>query len=161
MFCHGSDPFLSLFSEALEQTSQREREPGGRCIVPTKRFSNLGLRYTTALPSLNLSSLLGPLQALVCDSYDHFVSKDRGSVRAGNDKTIDSRADYFECWLERSKFSVQLFARLSQNKAIVVVGTFARQVNLGDSLCGQTNLSKKTLMGYMKAATLVDFKITQ
>jgi hypothetical protein len=46
---------------SLEQTSQRERESGGRCIVPTKRFSNLGLRYTTALPSLELSSLSGPL----------------------------------------------------------------------------------------------------
>jgi hypothetical protein len=39
-----------------------------------------------------------------------------------------------------------------QDEAIAVVGTYIRQVNLGDSLKSQANLTEKTLMGYLKSA---------
>jgi hypothetical protein len=112
----------------------------------------VGLRYTTALPTLELSSLSGALHALVLNSYDCFVRHDWGSNRARNDKTFDSHADHFECWLQRNEYSIKLFARLLQDEAIAVVGTYIRQVNLGDSLKSQANLTKKTLMGYLKSA---------
>jgi hypothetical protein len=64
------------------------------------QLSNVGLRYTTALPTLELSSLLGALHAIVLNSYDSFVRHDRGSIQARNDKTFDSCSDHFECWLQ-------------------------------------------------------------
>ena len=126
---------------------------GADALSRPNGLSNVGLRYTNALPTLELSSLSGPLRALVHDSYDHFISQDRGSIRAGNDKTFDSRADYFECWLERNQFSVELFSRLSQSEAIAVIGTYVRQVNLGDSIKGQNNLIRKNSHGLYESSS--------
>jgi hypothetical protein len=39
-----------------------------------------------------------------------------------------------------------------QDEVITVVGTYIRQANLGDSLKLKANLTKKTLMSYMKSA---------
>jgi hypothetical protein len=41
---------------------------------------------------------------------------------------------------------------LLQDEVITVVGTYIRQANLGDSLKLKANLTKKTLMSYMKSA---------
>ena len=86
---------------------------------------------------------------------------DRGSIRAGNDRTFDSRADHFERWLQRNQYSVELFARLPQSEAIAVVGTYVRQVNLGDSIKSTKNMSEKTLIGYMKSAAATYLKASR
>jgi len=130
---------------------------------------DLGLRYRGALASSDLSGLPGPLRTLVRACQDHYLSQDRGAVRAANDKTIDSRAHFFAHWLQKHGIDIQLLSRLSpqQIKALIppedmvqVIGTFMHCVNLGNSINGDFNMVEKTLRGYMSSAAQYWFLLT-
>jgi len=112
----------------------------------------VGLRYQSALPTQDLSGLPSPLRASIIDSYDHFCSKDRGGIRAGNDKTIDSRADDFVNWLRRKGVKFELLAGYSSGQQIALAGAYIREVNLGLAGCqNKSNVAEKTLNGYLKS----------
>lgn len=112
----------------------------------------MGLRYQQQLPSGDLSSLPDALRAVVSASEDNFVSKDRGSVRAANDGTFDSRANHFVHWLQRYGTDLRLLPSYPPGVAIKIIGAYVEQVNLGDSYKGLQNLADKTLNGYIQAA---------
>ena len=146
-FCTWTNTCFSHFNEAFGTTLSRNLEYGSGCTLKTGKVSNLGLRYRTALPLGDMSTLSSALQAVVRTSQDSFLSKDRGSVRAGNDKTFDSRAEHFIDWLQRHEYTIESLASHPPRSEvpISVIGAYLRCVNEGDSCRKQANLSQDTL----------------
>jgi len=81
-----------------------------------------------------------------------YICKDRGSVRAANNKTFDSHANHFENWLLRNGTDLRTLARIPPEVVIAVIGMCMRCVNLGVSCRGKSNMAEKTLGGYMRLA---------
>jgi hypothetical protein len=104
------------------------------------------------LPTQDLSGLPSPARAAIRAGYDSFLQQDRGSVRAANDGTLDTRAYHFGDWLLGIGIQLELLSRLSQEQAVALIGTYLRCVNAGDSCKGQRNLMEKTLGGYARSA---------
>ena len=61
-----------------------------------------------------------PFELTVHDSYRHYCSRDRGSIRAGNDQTFDSRADHFERWLRGQQCPLERLASVSPDDAVAL-----------------------------------------
>jgi len=115
----------------------------------------MGLRYRSALPAGDVSTLPSALQDACRIGYSDFKGRDRGSMRAGNDQTFDTRADHFENWLLEKQCPLDRLKGVSPDDVVALIGTYVRYVNLGDSIKGKENLSEKTLVGYMNSvATL-------
>ena len=54
------------------------------------------------LPTIELQHIPDSARAAFNTWFDDFRQADRGSIRNANDKTLESRAHHFACWLERN-----------------------------------------------------------
>jgi hypothetical protein len=116
----------------------------------------VGLRYRAMLPSTSLPAAGSTLSRIVGDFETSLNSRDRGSVRAGNDHTFDSRARHFVDWLgvEGISWSELVQAvRLSDERVVIsVLGRFLESVSQGGGLRSTANPAAGTLAGYLRAA---------
>lgn len=149
---NGTNSCLFYPSQDHRQAPVRVEEYRCRRSIPPERLPNVGLRYESGIPTRDLSGLSSKLQATIDDCYRDYIGKDRGSVRAANDRTLDSRADHFVDWLRGQEVDFQSLSRIEENQVIAIIGSYARQVNLGYGLTGKQNLVEGTLVGYMNAA---------
>lgn len=113
----------------------------------------MGLRYRASLPTGDMSSLPGSLSASVNTCLRDFLSQDRGSVRAANDKTFDSRANDHVDWLIQHSADFESLSRCTPQQALAIIGTYIRHCNMGLAGCQRkAQLAEKTLGGYIRSA---------
>jgi hypothetical protein len=108
------------------------------------------------LPSTHLQTAGSTLSRIVGDFEASLSSRDRGSVRAGNDHTFDSRARHFVDWLgvEGIQWSELVHSvRLANERVVIsVFGRFLEYVSQGRGLRSTANPQAGTLAGYLRAA---------
>jgi hypothetical protein len=116
------------------------------------RQLNLGLCYSSALPTINLSGLPSPARAAISARYNNFIGQDWGSVRAANGQTFDSCAIYFVHWVRGKCFNYKSLQQTTPEQAVMLISAFMEDVHHGKSLKNTKNPSNKTIQGYMTSA---------
>ncbi len=117
------------------------------------------------LPSGNLPAVGGTLARVVSDFASSLADRNRGSVRAGNDHTFDSRARHFVDWLHLEGISwselVQAVRLGDERTVISVLGRFLESVGQGGGIRSTANPAAGTLAGYLRAThTLLESTIS-
>ncbi|CAJ1953854.1 unnamed protein product [Cylindrotheca closterium] len=99
-----------------------------------------------------MSHLPSAFQIAVQDCIDAERNADRGSVRARNDRSFDSRAHFFAGWCIRNELSEHDLQKLDDAGCIFVLGTYLRDVKQGDNKQKKADLMADTLCAYLSTA---------
>ena len=75
------------------------------------------LRYRSLLPSSDLAALPDTIRPLIHTSQIDFIQRDRGHIRRGSDKFLDSRVQAFRSWCDRHSIGVRHFFTRSRWRA--------------------------------------------
>ena len=99
-----------------------------------------------------MSHLPSAFQTAVQDCIDSERTADRGSVRARNDRSFDSRAQFFADWCLRNELSEYDLQKLDDAGCILVLGTYLRDVKRGNNKKEKADLKADTLRAYLSTA---------
>ena len=83
----------------------------------TGRLPLSNLRYRSLLPSSDLAALPDTIRPLIHTSQIDFIQRDRGHIRRGSDKFLDSRVQAFRSWCDRHSIGVRHFFTRSRRRA--------------------------------------------
>jgi hypothetical protein len=106
-------------------------------------------------PAIEMHHVPATARASFTAWLDDFRQADRGSIRRGNDQTLESRAQHFARWLERNGYDYESLQAVPVEQTLALVGFFLRCVAAGDTIRGSTqsaSLAAKTLIAYASAA---------
>ena len=81
-----------------------------------------------------------------------FIQRDRGHIRRGSEKTLDSRAQAFRSWCDRHSIGIRHFQAITPEGIIEVLGQFILEVSQGHNPTKRSDLHDKTLCEYLQAA---------
>jgi hypothetical protein len=90
--------------------------------VTTGGFPLAGIHYQSLLPVADLSALPDTFRTLIYNSQVDFVRRDRGHIRRGNDKSLDSRAQAFQRWCDSHSIRIGTLHTLAPEGIILVLG---------------------------------------
>jgi hypothetical protein len=113
----------------------------------------VGGRYSAMLPPQDLSNLPPAAKAAISACRAKFVTTDRGHVRRANDRSIDTRCQFFAKWLQSGGHTKQSASLLTQDQLIDTIGAFLDDIKAGNNL-QSIHLSSQSLRNYTTAAAM-------
>jgi hypothetical protein len=96
----------------------------------------LGSHYQGMLPAGDVLHLPPTIRAAHHASAVDFLGAERGVVRGGNDKTVDTLCRYFAAWLAAGGYDLNSASMIAPLDFIVILGAYLSETNVGHNLKG-------------------------